>query len=157
MDLRILSSALVVTQMGCASSPRVGGYVATSVELRYGCSTPKQDFDPGYPNVVVSNATNFTIWFESYPSLAITAAVCELDGPNFSCERTDTESDELYVGTVRNATSFSLLWTQHITGDFGRKNEADEPVTCSDIRLTELEWESELPDYIIDALARGDG
>jgi len=146
MDLRILSGALVVTQMGCAPSLRVGGYWAKRNEFRYGCSTYKQDFDPGSPYVVISDATNFTVWFQS-SYLYITKAECELDGRNFSC--IDLDSDDLYIGTVHDATSFSLLWSQHFTEDLGRKTG-----TCSDLFLDEFEWHTDLPDAWVDDLKR---
>jgi len=145
MDLRILSGALVVTQMGCTPSPRVGFYWTTRGELRDGCGT-YDDSHPPYIYVAISNATDFTLWFEA-SDLVITEAECELDGRNFSCNNLD--SDDLYIGTVRSGTSFSLLWSQHRTRDVGLKTG-----TCSDLFLDELEWDSDLPDVWVEDLQR---
>lgn len=157
MGLRILIGAPMAALMSCAPSLQVGAYVGNwDGLLRDGCGTAKHSSTPGSPYVVTSTAASFALWFESYPSFSLTKTECQLDGPHFSCDSVDPDSESLYLGTVRSKTDLTLFWTQHFTGPIGRDHDK-ELATCSDTMLYEFEWESSLPEYLVDIIEREDG
>lgn len=142
-----MTALLIASQVGCSAPLKIGAYSNEDSEHNFGCESYYRDSHYlGVPHVVSGDSDHFVLWFENWQVSFVPKADCIVDGSHFSCVGTEYHAEDLFVGTIHNFDSFSLLWTSHDTDDFS-DDQTDKTVSCTDGQFEELNWDSDLPVY----------